>query len=688
MNHHSDTPGFEGGDQDQDHPQQPASKRSRKRPSCLECRRRKVSCDRAHPCRRCINSETLSRCVYKTPNGGIIRACDYIQKLKLENAQLKKALNQGCTSFDSSIIAASNSPATQKDDAGTEAIPQREVQQCIDASTALGDTGGGLWPLMRETAGECLRPINVYECKDRILRREEREIMFAQPDLELEALLPAKLEVDALISVYLSQFEQVHRIVHIPTFKREYREYWEPNSKKRYAAFTALILSMIAVSSCVHTHPRLGFIDMMSDARHWAENWTRACADWYAEQSQKHQRLIHYQVACLLYLGEQVNTIKERLWTDSGALIRYGIVVGLHREPSNMAGKIDVYNQEMRRRIWTTIQEFDVQASFDRSLPALLSQLHYDTNAPRNLDDEDFDEDTTQLPPSKPVGVYNFSSFQYLARQSLPLRLKHSQLLTDPTSHIDYVQVIQISNSLIQKIMALPSWDMNMDNSASAKKPLIAYTLLHVQLRQYLIPLHQPYMKMCREHSKYQHSETIYYNAARDIVLLHDNLYQRGIRVLNVLCEHALTAATNLYSVTMLQPRDSTNMIMTNSQRTLKLLEKCLAMKEDRLLRCGNDETGDYKNMCAALGLLEAHLGTKTTEAAKSSSADRVNSLHHKLLVNQEAQISDRPTPVAPLVPSLTASNAGHPGQPHIMDRQKACSLSTYSKDYWLRFCP
>ena len=61
--------------------------------------------------------------------------------------------------------------------------------------------------------------------------------------------------------------------------------------------------------------------------------------------------------------------------------------------------------------------------------------------APSNLDDEDFDETTTVLPPSKPAKEYTFSSFQNLARQSLPLRLELSRLLTGPLSEIDYDQV-------------------------------------------------------------------------------------------------------------------------------------------------------------------------------------------------------------------------------------------------------
>ncbi|KAH7273772.1 hypothetical protein FSOLCH5_001345 [Fusarium solani] len=685
--------------------QPPARKRQRVRLSCLECRRRKLSCDRGFPCERCIKSGTPDRCSYESRNGEVVNASsgvpppfaqldsrrfvdpttglsprdpefvrqdhDRIRRLELEIAQLKNQISRTGVSFDGSTVAATTtSPQTQKDDAHSgEPDPSvREVHESIEATNMSADKGElrffrgrgfrtryfgphnasmafveltGLCPFMKETADEWLRPVILHDRKDRKRRREDREKIFEQSDPELEALLPSKEESDALIDVYLDQFEQVHRIVHIPTFRKEYAEYWEPGSTTRYAAFTALILAMMAVASCVHTHDNLKFIGMMSNARHWAERWIKACDEWSSRQSQKHRRLIHYQVACLLYLGKRVNTIKKkRFWTGSGALIQDGIAVGLHREPSHMAAKITVFHQEMRRRIWATVQEFDMQASFDHCLPTLVSQLHYDTNAPRNLDDEDFDESTTVLPPGKPTKEYTFSSFQHLARQSLPLRLELSRLLTGPLSDIDYDQVIRYTNDLTQEIDALPSWDMNIDNTKGKKNPLIAYTLLHVQLRQYIIPLHQPYLKLRKQNSKYQYSEIIYYNAARDIVLLHDKLYEQGVRSLNFLREDALTTAINLCSVTMLQPRGSTNMIMINSHHTLKLIEKCIAMKEDRLLRCGNNEPWGYSIMCAALGLLEAHLGTKEPEVAKSTSAERFVNLHYRLLANQEPPVS------------------------------------------------
>ncbi len=497
---------------------------------------------------------------------------------------------------------------------------------------------------------EWLRPLHVEHRKDHSKRKREREELFASADPQLEALLPSREETDTLVSVYLDQFEQIHRIVHVPGFRRQYATFWEP-AVPRYAAFTALVLSMMSISSCIHGNTTGKFVGMISHSHHMAEKWIRSCEEWNQRQSQKHRKLIHYQIACLLYLAKRVNTVKKkRFWTGAGAMVHDGIAVGLHRDPGHIADKVSVYNQEMRRRIWSTIQEFDMQAAFDHGLPTILSTLHFDVDAPGNLDDDEFDENTTELPPSRPTTDYTYSSYQHLSRQSLPLRLQLSRVLTGPPDELDYDQVIRYTNDITQEIDSLPSWDVGPDDGVldeRKRKPLLAYTLLHIQLRQYIVPLHQPYLKLRKTNSKYQYSEIVYYNAARDMVLLHDKLTEQGIRTLTFLREDALTLAMNLCGVTMLQPRGSTNMIMVNSEHTVKLLEKCLTMKEDRILRCGNNEPWGYSIMCAAVGLLHAHLGEKSSETAKAASAERFINLHYKMLAQQ-----DPPAPVPASSPS------------------------------------
>lgn len=75
---------------------------------------------------------------------------------------------------------------------------------------------------------------------------------------------------------------------------------------------------------------------------------------------------------------------------------------------------------------------------------------------------------------------------------------------------------------------------------------------------------------------------------------------------------------------------------MSNAQEALKLIEKCIAMKEDRILRSSNNDPVGYFSICAAYGLLETHLGTKAPEAAKAAAAERFIGLHYKLLAYQK----------------------------------------------------
>lgn len=407
---------------------------------------------------------------------------------------------------------------------------------------------------MKETADEWLRPLNIQR-KDREKRKRDRERRFAEPDESLEALLPPKAETDLLVNLYLDQFEQIHRIVHLPSFKREYSRFWDP-SRTRNAAFTALVLAMLAISNCIDGQ-ETKFVGVKSSAFQTAEKWVKACDEWLNRQSHKHRRLVHYQTMCLLYLAKRVNVIKKkRFWTSSNSLVGEGIIVGLHRDPEQMSTAITPYYSEMRRRLWATIIEFDIQSSYDQGLPTMLSQLPIETRAPRNINDEDFDEDSEELPPSKDFDRYTTASYQHASRQSLQLRLELNQILTGPIATLDWEQVTRYRDMILQEIDALPHWGPDDLNDAGVlRKPILGYTLLRLQLKQYLVPLHQSFLKLAQSNSKYQLAEFVYYNAARDVVLMHDNLFKKGIRALYFLREDTMNAAVNLCHVSLLQPK-------------------------------------------------------------------------------------------------------------------------------------
>lgn len=84
--------------------------------------------------------------------------------------------------------------------------------------------------------------------------------------------------------------------------------------------------------------------------------------------------------------------------------------MGLHRDPSKLAN-ISPYEGEMRRRIWNLAMQIELLASFHMGLPSMLQGIETDTKVPSNLLDDDFDEDSTSLPPERPSTDYTHIAF-------------------------------------------------------------------------------------------------------------------------------------------------------------------------------------------------------------------------------------------------------------------------------------
>jgi hypothetical protein len=102
----------------------------------------------------------------------------------------------------------------------------------------------------------------------------------------LESYLSPKNDTDALISFYLKNLESIHRVVHIPTFQRDYD-------------------TLISGGDSTSVQTRYRAVPV---------KWVSACEDWLRKHSSKHHKLVHYQVSCLVYLAKRINIIRKKSW--------------------------------------------------------------------------------------------------------------------------------------------------------------------------------------------------------------------------------------------------------------------------------------------------------------------------------------------------------------------------------------
>ena len=168
------------------------------------------------------------------------------------------------------------------------------------------------------------------------LMRKYKALVQALKAAELSAtadqdILPAKVFADEMASLYLSRFESVYRILHVPTFRAEYERYWA-DPKQADNGLTATIQLVVAIgSSTCSTAGEEG------DFRTVARQWVHSAQNWISAPLQKSKVTVSgVQLQCLLILARQVlNVGGDLVWISMGNVVRTAMQVGLHRDPSH-----------------------------------------------------------------------------------------------------------------------------------------------------------------------------------------------------------------------------------------------------------------------------------------------------------------------------------------------------------------
>lgn len=375
-------------------------------------------------------------------------------------------------------------------------------------------------------------------------------------DSTLVKLLPPRKMADRLVRIYMDNLETTHRIMHLPSFWAEYNAFWNAPHGGR-PAFVALLLLILATTNCLREKDPSMFRGDSSVQRETAIMWIRNVESWLQSQSQKHVTMTIFQVHCLSFIAKQMNSDKrKRTWMAAGNLLRLAMSAGLHRDahivnlrhatPSTK--KVSVFDQEMRRRIWCTITELELQADLERGMPATIRDLFEDCGSPLNIDDEEFDQSAEQLPNPKPLSQFTRSSYQHLSRSSWPLRLELLSLINGPNSQIPYENVLLYDKKTMQHLDEIPHWNDH--------EGLVARILLQLQLQQLLLFLHRPYARDEAWGSRYDYSAIVHLRSAMTILDLQNQLTSTGNSFLCLFRNDILGAALSIcYNMSFSDPK-------------------------------------------------------------------------------------------------------------------------------------
>ena len=311
--------------------------------------------------------------------------------------------------------------------------------------------------------------------------------------LKLKEFLPPKAYCDRLVNIYFRYFERTMRILHITTFMHQYDQIWQ-HTNPEICSTSSIIPQLTAVMTMAC---------YMDDAVREKEDQTHrsylkgASIDlvqaWLDELSRKQRtELSTLQVEVLLLLSRSLRHLyPEKLWSSTGALVRSAMAMGLHTDPTRLPG-VTPYQVEMRRRLWATILEMDLQASMTVGMPVVVPELDSYNLVPANLNDSDFDEHSTKLPTSRPLGNLTDNLYQVCLATSLPQRLKALSLVQRSAPNRE--EAVELGKKVQECLSRKPSVLSLQHNGAAPSDggSLLHRVLLDLYLRRPLLCLYKP----------------------------------------------------------------------------------------------------------------------------------------------------------------------------------------------------
>ncbi|KAI1814400.1 hypothetical protein GGS20DRAFT_548898 [Poronia punctata] len=318
--------------------------------------------------------------------------------------------------------------------------------------------------------------------------------------------IPTSRDVaDKLVDGYLRTTEAIFRVLHIPTFKRQYEEFWPAASlDKTDMSFIILLQLVMAIGATVY--------DGTFTMRKSAVQWVTEGQYWILGPSSKGRLTIPgLQIMVLLSIARETASVGQDLvWIQVGSLLRSALYMGLHRDPGRLP-KMSRLEAEMRRRLWNTILEIELKSSMDAGGYPNAAIDMADTKPPADVDDVDLlrEEDTDEVEVEIEKGEkFTDMTIPLLFRESFRDRLAIYQMLNATPFRGTYDDTIRLHRNfasafknLITKLRTFnnnnntTSSSSSSSSSSSTRHPTsFQCRLVEIMARRCLMSLHLPYL--------------------------------------------------------------------------------------------------------------------------------------------------------------------------------------------------
>ncbi|CZR59735.1 uncharacterized protein PAC_09629 [Phialocephala subalpina] len=482
----------------------PVQKRNRTQLSCASCRHGKLKCNRQQPCSQCVRKGRASQCTFpmstRKPVVSLQNRLKHLESLVKDAMTAQNPAAQGALANSPGIPNGSGSASS-----GSVHIPSSLHGQ--DQANGQQTPASGQIEEVKGFFEESL------EGADRGRSSHYNSLLWnvglPSGKADMLANLPPRLAVDRLISRYFNSASPALFIIHRPTFNKHYRQFWlDPEDTPiifiglLYAFITLATLSGLA-SGEVHPDSRGTPYEML---RAYKENCVQCLvlSDYTKPTRYTLETMMIYgEVEFLMSRDDQV-----QCYLLMGVAVRLALRMGLHRDSSKIGTHFTPFEAESRRRMWYHINQLDLLASFHNGLPGMIQTIESDTLPPRNLLDEDFDEDCTELPPSRPESEMTPMSYA-LCKGRLSDEAGKIMAIANKLQLPPFGEVLKLDLSLREAYDKVPP-QLRLDESeitvTDSPSTILKRFSVSVLFEKSRCMLHRKFLMKAREHPEYQYS--------------------------------------------------------------------------------------------------------------------------------------------------------------------------------------
>ena len=543
-------------------------KRNRVPLSCGPCRHRKLKCNRQSPCDNCTKRGDSTSCAYAAPaprkkgsqsTAGPNATPDDMQNRidRLEGLVLSLMTNGSSTAGptaaaqmlsagaessmgsgslgpnlddeldDSQVMDDDNDNDNEENESETDGLNKSfgilKVDQENQKSFYIGEAH---WAALLNEIGEVKNYFSShkkeYEAQMEKVAQTRRDMGVdagSGPALlfgatvppsrnEILAQIPSRYMSDILIGRYFNTFDPATHILHGPSFQRQYNAHWQDSSKSSIV-WIGMLFTMMRLATLSYGREGDEPPEFRGKCQDMAVNFRTQMAHCLitADYTKPHNFIIETLIFHLHAEYTSNRDAEASVWVLVGMITRLAMRMGYHRD-AKLFPNLTPFQGEMRRRIWTFVRTADLLFSFQVALPSMIRIGDSDTELPNNLFDDEFDEDSQSLPPSRPAIEATPISYM-IAKGKLSFGFGRVLEEMNDVNRKGYEETLKVDRGLRDIYDGIPEYlklkPMREMSLAPISLIMARFSLATVYHKSQCV-LHRRYMRVARGNNRYVYS--------------------------------------------------------------------------------------------------------------------------------------------------------------------------------------